>query len=539
MSVKYEMLKSIVKKTGIKNSWNLSAEEIIEIKKKQNSRVKIPKLKDSEIDISRIYIQGCPVIAMKHREKTDHANMFIIGGGMVSAPRPGSIRKALRFAKETGLDLYIPYYPLCTVHPLTKAYSMIYDTYCEMLKDYDAENISLLGTSSGGNLALGLAAYINEQGNEVPMPAHIMTISPGTCAATDEEWQRMLELDSKDPVIPASYMKTAVDIMKHGDDSVPDYMIYLQKADFTGCPKVTFIYGSDETLYAVAPSFEAAMKKYNVDYDMIVGEGMFHCYPVFPGICREAEDGWKQMVDIMKADKDHPGSRKSEIKSAYRSLGKAHSFYDGMMTGSTALGMAVVKMVWQMDREDMLEYQAGAFEPIPAGFAGRLLEVPVGTGVLSMPVWKTLPDADITCLDYSEKMMEAASDRAKEMGIDNISFVQGDVGALPFEEGSFDAVVSLNGFHAFPDKEAAYSETYRVLKPGGTFSGCFYVQDSNKHTDRMINRFYIRSGFFTPPFETAESLRHRLEGMYDDVEVYTVKSIAVFKARKRKNHEEI
>ena len=60
-----------------------------------------------------------------------------------------------------------------------------------------------------------------------------------------------------------------------------------------------------------------------------------------------------------------------------------------------------------------------------------------------------MPRADITCLDYSEKMMLSAQDRAKAMGIGNISFRQGDVGALPFEDESFDAVVSLNGFHAF------------------------------------------------------------------------------------------
>ena len=99
-------------------------------------------------------------------------------------------------------------------------------------------------------------------------------------------------------------------------------------------------------------------------------------------------------------------ARKDEIKSAYKSLGRAHSFYDGMMTGTTFLGRRVVKTVWRMNREDSLEYQARAFEMIPADFSGTLLEVPVGTGVLSLPVWKTLPKADITCLDYSEKMMD-------------------------------------------------------------------------------------------------------------------------------------
>ena len=176
---------------------------------------------------------------------------------------------------------------------------MIHATYREMLRHYAPEKISVLGTSSGGNLALGMAPYINESEPDTPMPGYIMAISPGTCVQSEEEWQRMLELDKKDVAIPAQYMKTAVEIMRHGDDSVPDYMIWLQKGNFANCPPVTFIYGSDETLYACAPSFETAMKAYDADYEMIVGEGMFHCYPVFP-ICKEAKDGWDMMVRKVK-----------------------------------------------------------------------------------------------------------------------------------------------------------------------------------------------------------------------------------------------
>ena len=223
--------------------------------------------------------------------------------------------------------------------------------------------------------------------------------------------------------------------------------------------------------------------------------------------------------------------RSEAIRNAYRLTGSG-SFYDGMITCSTGPGRAVCRLVWDMDKQENDEYLAKAFSGIPDGFSGRLLEVPVGTGILTMPLYKTLPDAEITCLDYSPDMMAQAQEKAARMQLENVTFQQGDVGALPFADGSFDTVLSLNGFHAFPDKEAAYRETFRVLKPGGTFCGCFYVAGACRRTDWFIRHMYERMKFFTPPYETAQSLQDRLRGMYDEVKTGTVKGIAWFVCRK-------
>lgn len=224
--------------------------------------------------------------------------------------------------------------------------------------------------------------------------------------------------------------------------------------------------------------------------------------------------------------------RHNEIKNAYRSLGKEATFYDGMITCSTLPGRAVCGLVWNMGREKNTRYLEKALSGIPDGFSGKLLEVPVGTGVLTVPVYKTLPRADITCLDYSSDMMAAAQRRASAAGLTNVRFRQGDVGALPFEDGGFDLVLSLNGFHAFPDKDAAYREIYRVLRPGGTFCGCFYVQGENRRTDWFIEKLYTPRGFFTAPYETAESLRRRLVQQYRQAMVETVESMACFICKK-------
>ena len=225
-------------------------------------------------------------------------------------------------------------------------------------------------------------------------------------------------------------------------------------------------------------------------------------------------------------------SRQDEIKNAYCYLGNEATFYDGMITCSTLLGRAVCGLVWNMGREKNASYLEKALSGIPESFSGKLLEVPVGTGVLTMPVYRSLPKADVTCLDYSPNMMATAQRRAKLAGLTNVRFQQGDVGELPFEEDSFDLVLSLNGFHAFPDKEAAYREIYRILRPRGIFCGCFYVKGENRRTDWFIEKIYTPKGFFTPPYETAESLRRRLARQYRRAAVETVESMACFTGQK-------
>ena len=225
--------------------------------------------------------------------------------------------------------------------------------------------------------------------------------------------------------------------------------------------------------------------------------------------------------------------RKEAIRSAYRMTG-GNNFYDGMITCSTLSGKAVCRLVWAMNKAENDAYLEKAMAGIPENFSGKLLEVPVGTGILTMPLYKTLPKADVTCLDYSPDMMGQAREKADRLHLENVTFRQGDVGALPFADGAFDIVLSLNGFHAFPDKGAAYREVFRVLKPGGTFCGCFYVAGECKQSDWFVRHVYEKAGFFTPPYETVSGLKARLDGMYTDVDMGNLKSMAWFVCRKAK-----
>lgn len=198
--------------------------------------------------------------------------------------------------------------------------------------------------------------------------------------------------------------------------------------------------------------------------------------------------------------------RKEAIRSAYHMTG-SNSFYDGMMTCSTLPGRAVCRLVWDMNRQDCVRYQEKAVSGIPEDFAGRLLEVPVGTGILTMPLYRTLPRAEITCLDYSPDMMAQAQEKARRMHLGNVAFRQGDVGALPFESGSFDAVVAANVIHLLDEPLRALRELDRVCRPGGRIIIPTYMNGTESGRTNGVSSAIGRAGADFKREFTPESYR--------------------------------
>ena len=70
-------------------------------------------------------------------------------------------------------------------------------------------------------------------------------------------------------------------------------------------------------------------------------------------------------------------------------------------------------------------------------------------------------------IDPSESMIALARGRRPSEGAGEIRFVAGDACALPFGEGTFDAVVATQVYEYVRDMPAALGEAFRVLRPGG------------------------------------------------------------------------
>ena len=218
---------------------------------------------------------------------------------MVIGPDKGDLFVMRKLCHETGCDVWFPFYPLCTEHCITETYDMVYECYRRMIDIYGGGNVSTCGFSSGGALALGIAAHNNAQKNPLPQPRHIVAVSPGEVPWNDEEKARMQALNKKDVAIDYAFMVTVEKFMRHGCENVPDYMISGSRGDFTGVGDIHFFYSADEVLYGALPDFEKACERANVPYTAFARPKMVHCYCILP-IFKEAKEDFAKIVEFLK-----------------------------------------------------------------------------------------------------------------------------------------------------------------------------------------------------------------------------------------------
>jgi len=130
-----------------------------------------------------------------------------------------------------------------------------------------------------------------------------------------------------------------------------------------------------------------------------------------------------------------------------------------------------------------------------AKFAGvqsgqRVLDVACGTGVVAITAARI--GANVTGLDLTPELLERARENSGVAEVD-VDWREGDVEALPFQDGAFDVVLSQFGHMFAPRPEVAIREMLRVLKPSGT------IAFSTWPPELLIGRSFTLVGSYMPP----------------------------------------
>ncbi|MCL6472968.1 MAG: methyltransferase domain-containing protein [Firmicutes bacterium] len=97
-----------------------------------------------------------------------------------------------------------------------------------------------------------------------------------------------------------------------------------------------------------------------------------------------------------------------------------------------------------------------------------VLDAGTGPGIYAITIAQRTNNAKVYGVDLSPKFLDIAKKNADEAGLNGqISFVEGDLENLPFDNHHFNKLVCAGAIEAVPDRKKAAGELYRVLKPGG------------------------------------------------------------------------
>jgi ubiquinone/menaquinone biosynthesis C-methylase UbiE len=171
----------------------------------------------------------------------------------------------------------------------------------------------------------------------------------------------------------------------------------------------------------------------------------------------------------------------------------------------------------------------------PAGSA--VLDVPCGGGV-ALRGLRPGQGVRYVAADISRAMLDRTMEAARNRGVaDQVEPRIADVGALPFEDGEFDLVVSFTGLHCFPDPHRAVLELGRVTHTGGVLTGSALLNTPPLSPGGLrmlpVRRVGRLSGLLGPSATQAEVRAWLAEAGYTDITLEMSGAMAYFRATRR------
>ena len=212
-----------------------------------------------------------------------------------------------------------------------------------------------------------------------------------------------------------------------------------------------------------------------------------------------------EIADLVRAETN---GRQKSVDRAFSLMGGRR--YEKIITGATAFDRFLVRTMWGTDKFipllfEMLDSVAADCKP------GFFLDIPVGTGIFTAGEYSLQPNLDFVAADYNRGMLGSALEKVKAEDYGNVMLVRADACNLPFADGAFTGVMTMNGIDAFPNKWRALDELVRVLQHGGKLAGSLYCRGERLLTDILVGHVATWFGWFTRPIFTEYELLYELD----------------------------
>lgn len=219
--------------------------------------------------------------------------LYIHGGAWTNQPLNLHWLFMDKMAQALNAKVIAPIYPKVPHFSYQDTYPKMLSLYKEILASIESSNqLTIIGDSAGGNIALGLIQLLKQDG--LPQPQDIILLS--ACVDMSLENPLIQEYEENDPMLASEGMEVITKIWA-ADKALKDPIISPIYGDFQGVGKITHFIGSHESLYPDAIQFDEKLTEQGVAINTFVYPKMNHVFVVMP--IPEAVDAQQKIINIL------------------------------------------------------------------------------------------------------------------------------------------------------------------------------------------------------------------------------------------------
>ncbi|QKS72585.1 alpha/beta hydrolase [Paenalkalicoccus suaedae] len=219
--------------------------------------------------------------------------LYLHGGAWTKQPLPFHWKLMDKLAQSLDAKIIAPIYPKVPNFTYQDTYSKLLTLYKNTLSTVNsADQLTIMGDSSGGNISLGLAQLLKQ--NDLPQPKDIILLS----AALDLSLENPLipEYEKRDPMLSIGGV-TVITKVWAGDKTLKDPLISPYHGDLQGLAKITHFVGTHEIICPDAIKLDKKLTEQGIDIQTYVYPKMNHVFVIMP--LPEAQDAQQKIIAII------------------------------------------------------------------------------------------------------------------------------------------------------------------------------------------------------------------------------------------------